>query len=112
MEIVQERLERECGVSVVQTAPSVTYQVRLRDGETHLVESAGDLPDATHIEELREPIVEMQIITPADAIGNIMQLADNKRGEFKKQEYISPQRVILLTYEFPFARSCTTSTIS
>ncbi len=101
MEIVQERLERECGVSVVQTAPSVTYEVVLRDGKVERVEAAGDLPDASHIEELREPWVEMQIITPAEAIGNIMALAETKRGEYKRQEYISPQRVIL-TYEFPF----------
>jgi GTP-binding protein LepA len=101
MEIIQERLERECGVNVVQTAPSVTYEVVLRDGSARIVESAGDLPDASHIEELREPWVAMQIITPADAIGSIMQLAENKRGEYQRQEYLSPQRVIL-TYEFPF----------
>jgi len=101
MDIVQERLERECGVSVVQTAPSVTYEVTLRDGTMKHVESAGDLPDMSQIEELREPIVELQVITPADSIGNIMQLAEQRRGEFKRQEYLSPQRV-LLTYEFPF----------
>ena len=101
MDIVQERLERECGVSVVQTAPSVTYEVRLHDGTIRRVESAGDLPEMGHIEELREPIVEVRIITPADAIGSIMQLAEQRRGEFRKQEYLSPQRV-LLTYAFPF----------
>ncbi len=101
MDIVQERLERECGVSVVQTAPSVTYEVLLRSGEVERVESAGDLPDASHIEELREPWIEMQMITPAEAIGNIMALAETKRGEYQRQEYLSPQRVIL-TYQFPF----------
>jgi len=101
MDIVQERLERECGISVVQTAPSVTYEVALRDGTVKRVESAGDLPDASHIEELREPIIDMQIITPAESIGSIMQLAEQKRGEYKKTEYLSPQRV-MLTYEFPF----------
>jgi len=101
MDIVQERLERECGVSVVQTAPSVTYEVLLRDGTLKRVESAGDLPDMGHIEELREPIIELQVITPADSIGNIMQLAEQRRGEYKKTEYITTQRV-LLTYEFPF----------
>ncbi len=101
MDIVQERLERECGISVVQTAPSVTYEVALRDGIVKRVESAGDLPDASHIEELREPIIEVQIITPAESIGSIMQLAEQKRGEYKKTEYLSPQRV-MLTYEFPF----------
>ena len=101
MDIVQERLERECGVSVVQTAPSVTYEVLLRDGVLKRVESAGDLPDMGAIEELREPIIELQVITPADSIGNIMQLAEQRRGEYKKTEYISTQRV-MLTYEFPF----------
>ena len=101
MDIVQERLERECGISVVQTAPSVTYEVALRDGIVKRVESAGDLPDASHIEELREPIIDMQIIAPAESIGSIMQLAEQKRGEYKKTEYLSPQRV-MLTYEFPF----------
>ncbi len=101
MDIVQERLERECGVSVVQTAPSVTYEVKLRDGAVQVVESAGDLPDMGAIDELREPIIEMQIITPAECVGSIMQLAENRRGDFKKQEYLSSTRVIL-TYEFPF----------
>jgi len=101
MDIVQERLERECGVSVVQTAPSVTYEVVLRDGEVRRVESVGDLPEAASIAELREPWVRMQIITPADAIGGIMQLAEGRRGVFQRQEYLSAQRVIL-TYEFPF----------
>jgi len=101
MDIVQERLERECGVSVVQTAPSVSYEILLRDGSKKRVESAGDLPEMGVIEELLEPIIEMQIITPSDAIGAIMQLADQRRGEYKRTEYISPQRVIL-TYAFPF----------
>jgi GTP-binding protein LepA len=101
MDIVQERLERECGVSVVQTAPSVTYEVVPHDGPVRRVESAGDLPDMGMIAELREPIIETQIITPADAIGSIMQLAEQRRGVYRKTEYLSPQRV-LLTYEFPF----------
>ncbi len=102
MEIVQERLERECGVNVVQTAPSVTYEVELRDGTTKLVEAAGDLPDPSAIEELREPWIEMQIILPAEFVGNIMQLAELRRGVYKRTEYLSPQRV-MLTYDFPFA---------
>jgi GTP-binding protein LepA len=101
MDIVQERLERECGVSVVQTAPSVTYEVTLRSGEEQRVESAGDLPDMGQIAELREPIIELQMITPAESIGAIMQLAEQRRGDYKRQEYLSPQRVIL-TYDFPF----------
>jgi GTP-binding protein LepA len=101
MDIVQERLEREAGVDVVQTAPSVTYEVELNDGRVIHVDAAGDLPDMGHIRELREPMIEMQIITPADSIGAIMQLAEQRRGEFKRTEYLSPQRV-MLTYVFPF----------
>ncbi|MBI5863066.1 MAG: elongation factor 4, partial [Planctomycetes bacterium] len=101
MDIVQERLEREAGIDTVQTAPSVTYEIVLRDGEVKRVDAAGDLPDMGAIEELREPWIEMQIITPADSIGSIMQLAEGRRGEFKRQEYLSPQRV-MITYEFPF----------
>jgi len=102
MEIVQERLERECGVSVVQTAPSVTYEVELTTGEVLTVEAAGDLPDVNKIRELREPWIEMQIITPDDGVGNVMKLAEQRRGIYRKTEYLSPQRV-MLTYEFPFA---------
>ncbi len=102
MEIVQERLERECGVNVVQTAPSVTYEVELATGEVRRVEAAGDLPDANKIRELREPWIEMQIITPDDGVGNVMKLADQRRGIYKRTEYLSPTRV-MLTYEFPFA---------
>ncbi len=101
MDIVQERLERECGVDVVQTAPSVTYEALLTSGEILRVDAAGDLPTADKIDELREPIIETQIITPAESVGAIMKLADQRRGLFKKQEYLSPQRV-MLTYEFPF----------
>jgi len=101
MDIVQERLERECGVDVVQTAPSVTYEVALTDGSVNRVESAGDLPSADRIEQLREPIIDAQLIVPADSVGNMMKLADARRAEYKKTEYISPQRVIL-HYELPF----------
>jgi GTP-binding protein LepA len=101
MDIVQERLERECGIDVVQTAPSVTYEIVLGDKSVKRVDAAGDLPDMGSIEELREPWIELQVITPADAIGAIMQLAESKRGEFKRQEYLSPQRV-MMTYDFPF----------
>ncbi len=102
MDIVQERLGRELGVEVVQTAPSVTYELLMRGGEVRRVDAAGDLPTFDQIEELREPIVEVQLIVPADCIGAIMQLAEQRRGEYKRTEYLSPQRV-LITFEFPFA---------
>lgn len=101
MDIVQERLERECGVEVVQTAPSVTYEVLMTDGEVKRIDAAGDLPSPDKIEEIREPIVEVAMIIPADCVGNIMKLAEQRRGEYKKTEYLSTQRV-MLTYHFPF----------
>ena len=101
MDIVQERLEREAGVGVVQTAPSVSYEVLLKDGKVARVDAAGDLPTLDRVEELREPIVEMQMIIPAESVGSIMALSERRRGEYKKTEYLSPQRV-MLTYHFPF----------
>ncbi|MGE0480001.1 MAG: translation elongation factor 4 [Phycisphaerae bacterium] len=101
MDIVQERLERECGVEVVQTAPSVTYEVLMTDKTTRRVDSAGDLPQPDKIEEVREPIVEVQMIVPADSVGSIMKLGEQRRGVYRRTEYLSPQRV-MLTYDFPF----------
>ena len=102
MEIVQERLEREHGVDVVQTAPTVPYQVELRDGTVKEVDSAGDLPDPSHIEEIREPVVRVDLIVPGDAIGAVMQLAEDRRATYKSTEYLSADRVIL-GYQFPLA---------
>ncbi|TWT44680.1 Elongation factor 4 [Phycisphaerae bacterium RAS1] len=101
MDIIQERLERECGVDVVQTAPSVTYEVLLRDGKTQRFDAASDMPSVDKIEELREPIVEVQMIVPADCVGSIMALGEQRRGEYKRTEYLSQTRV-MLTYHFPF----------
>src|SRR5206468_1065564 len=81
--------------------PSVTYEILMNDDTVKRVDAAGDLPDMGHIKELREPWIELQIITPADSIGAIMGLAEQRRGIYKKTEYLSPQRV-MLTYEFPF----------
>ena len=100
MEIVQERLEREHGVEVVQTAPTVPYQVLKSDKSVVEVDSAGELPDPTFIEEIREPIATVNVIVPAESIGAIMQLAEDRRGVYKKTEYLSSERVIV-SYELP-----------
>ncbi len=102
MEIVQERLEREFDIEVVQTAPTVPYEVLMKNGKVLEVDSAGDLPDANYLEEIREPIVKVDLIVPTDGIGNVMQLADDRRAIYIKTEYLSADRVIL-TYEFPLA---------
>ena len=102
MEIVQERLEREHNVEVVQTAPTVPYEVLDTKGEVFEVDSAGDLPDVNYLEELREPIVKVDLIVPAESIGGVMQLADDRRAIYLETEYLSSDRVIL-SYEFPLA---------
>ena len=102
MEIVQERLEREHNIEVVQTAPTVPYQVLKSDGEVVEVDSAGELPDISYVEEIREPIVRADLIIPAESIGGVMQLAEDRRAVYQKTEYLSSERVIL-TYEFPLA---------
>jgi len=100
MEIVQERLEREGKVEVVQTAPTVSYEVELTDGTTMEVHNPADLPDPANIKEVREPIVRLEIICPMDNIGDLIQLCDARRGTFKAQKYVSDIRQIL-EYELP-----------
>jgi GTP-binding protein LepA len=96
MEIIQERLERENDIEVVQTAPTVTYEILTTDGEVLKVDSPSQLSDITKIEELREPIVKLEIITPKDSIGAIMQLAEQRRCILLKTDYISVTRVMMV----------------
>jgi GTP-binding protein LepA len=100
MRIIQERLEREYPVSVVQTAPTVTYEILQTDGTVTRIESPSELPDPTRIEEVREPITSAQMIIPADCVGVVMQLCLERRGKQKRTEYLSQTRV-LVTYELP-----------
>jgi len=102
MEIVQERLERESHIDIVQTAPNVTYEVLTRNGKTIQIESPAALPDAGEIEEFREPIVRLDIISPGEYVGGLMSLCIDRRGRFLHQEYVSETRVIL-TFEIPLA---------
>jgi GTP-binding protein LepA len=102
MDIVQERLEREYHIEVVQTAPTVPYQVLLTTGQLREVDSAGDLPDATQVQEIHEPIVRVALIIPADCIGALMALAEDRRATYRKTEYLSADRAIL-SYDFPLA---------
>jgi GTP-binding protein LepA len=102
MEIVQERLEREGGVEIVQTAPTVSYQVELTSGELMEIHNPADLPDPAKIVGIREPIVKLEIICPNENIGDIMKLCDSRRGMFKAQRFVSEHRQIL-DYELPLA---------
>jgi len=95
MEIVQERLEREYGLHLIATAPSVGYQVKTRDGGTLEVHNPADLPDEGLIEEISEPWMHISVFTPTDYIGPIMDLATARRGEFTKMEYLDERRVLL-----------------
>ncbi len=102
MEIIQERLERENDVDVVQTAPTVSYQILTTDGEVLRIDSPSQMPDPSVIAELREPIVRMEIITPSEYIGAIMKLADQRRCILIKTDYLSQTRV-MMEYQAPLA---------
>jgi len=102
MEIVQQRLERESNLALVQTAPTVTYEIVSRQGETMHISNPTRIPDPGDIEEFREPLSRVNFILPTESIGAIMQLCEDRRGVFIKTEYLSPARAIL-TYELPLA---------
>ncbi len=102
MEIVQERLEREMNLDLVQSAPNVNYEILMNNGEVQLIEAASELPDPTRFQEVREPIVRVSNIVPAEFVGAIMAICTDKRGEFVNQEYLSKERVII-TYDMPLA---------
>ncbi|MHC4439995.1 MAG: translation elongation factor 4, partial [Planctomycetota bacterium] len=102
MEIIQERLERENDIEVIQTAPTVSYEVLTKDGVVNRIESPGQLPSPNHIEELHEPFVRLEIITGTDTIGAIMKLAESRRCRLIKTDYLSTTRV-MLEYKAPLA---------
>ncbi len=102
MEIVQERLEREYELDLIATAPSVAYQVVIRGGDVIEIASPVDLPDPATIEEIREPWMRIQVFTPADYIGPVMELVTKRRGIYQTTEYLDSQRVVL-TYEMPLS---------
>ena len=102
MSIIQERLERENDVDLVQTAPTVPFEVVMNDDQVRLIESPADLPDAGHFKEIREPIIKADILVRSQDIGALMKLAEERRGTYRKTEYLSPRRV-LLVYEFPLS---------
>ena len=100
MEIVQERLEREFGLNLITTAPSVRYRIKRVGGETIEVDSPAKFPNPSDIEKIEEPIIKAMIITNDESVGGILQLCQDKRGTQKNFEYLSPTRV-MLTYELP-----------
>ena len=100
MEIVQERLEREFNLSLITTAPTVEYRVRLRSGEVIAIDNPEMLPDASNIEAIEEPRTKATIIVPSTYVGAIMELCQERRGEFQHMDYQPGDRVAL-TYDLP-----------
>jgi GTP-binding protein LepA len=102
MEIIQERLEREYDLDVIFTAPSVEYEVLLRDGSLVRIASPVELPSEDEIAEIREPWMKIQIFTPTEFYGTVMELTTRRRGAFIEQEYPAPNRVVL-HFEIPLS---------
>ena len=106
MEIVQERLEREYDLDLIFTAPSVEYEVTLTDGSEITIDNPVELPEETTIREIREPWVQIDVYTPTEFIGQVMDIVTRRRGEFKAQEYLD-QRRVLLSYSIPLVEILT-----
>ena len=102
MEIVKERLEREFGLALIATAPSVEYRVMKTNGEMEIVDNPADLPPAQNIDYIEEPYFRVSIITPKEYTGTLMELCQSRRGDMSKIEYLSPERVEL-HYSIPLA---------
>ncbi len=100
MEIIQERLEREYNLDLIITAPSVVYQVKVRGGDTIMVENPARLPDPGRIESIEEPFMKLTLHMPANCVGAIMQLCVDRRGTQVGMQYVGTDRVIL-AYEMP-----------
>lgn len=100
MEIIQERLEREYDLNLIATTPSVMYQITKKDGKIIKISNPASFPSKIEIEKIEEPYVKVNIITPSQYIGGIMDLVQDRRGTFKNMEYIDEKRAIL-DYELP-----------
>ncbi|HZS11494.1 MAG TPA: elongation factor 4, partial [Nitrospirales bacterium] len=100
MEIIQERLEREYGLTLITTAPTVGYRVWTTSGELQTIDNPAKLPAPNHIERFEEPFIKATIITPERYVGNILQLCQDRRGIQRGLQYLDPTRV-MLTYELP-----------
>ncbi len=102
MEIIRERLEREYNLNLVATAPNVVYSVKLKNGESKIIESPSHMPSPDAIDEIQEPFVKVTLLTPKEFVGPLMELSQERRGELLNMEYLSPERVEL-RYELPLA---------
>jgi len=100
MEIIQERLEREYNLDLVTTAPSVIYRVTKTNGEVLMIDNPTNMPDPGFIEMMEEPIVKATIMTPPEYVGSIMELCQDRRGDYIGMEYVESNRAVL-TYDMP-----------
>lgn len=101
MEIVQERLEREYDLNLITTAPTVVYEVLKTDGEVIQIHNPSDLPEVNYIEEIREPIIQANILVPQEYVGNVISLCVEKRGVQTNMQYMGAQ--VALTYDMPMS---------
>ena len=99
MEIVQERLEREYDMDLITTAPTVVYELLLKDGSVVQIENPSRLPEPSRIEETREPVINVNLLMPQDYVGPVMTLCNSKRGIQKNMQYMGRQ--VMLSYEMP-----------
>lgn len=102
MEVIQERIEREFNIPLITTAPSVIYRVTLTNGDVIEIDNPSNYPDSSKLDFVEEPFVKASIIVPNDYVGAIMELCQNKRGEFVNMEYLDENRVTI-TYNLPLA---------
>ena len=102
MDVIQERLEREFGIDLIMTAPSVVYHINTTDGGTLEVANPSEFPDPTRIENIEEPFVKAQIMVPNDFVGPVMELAQRKRGIFLTMDYLDANRVNII-YNIPLS---------
>lgn len=106
LEIVKERLEREFNLSLITTSPSVSYEIKKTNGEVFTISSPAELPERTEIAEIREPFTRLEIVTPGNYIGNIMELVQSRRGVYKNTSYLDEDRAVL-SYECPLSEIVT-----
>jgi GTP-binding protein LepA len=101
MDIVQERLEREYEMELITTAPTVIYELLLKNAKTEMIENPSRLPDLSTIEEIREPIINLNVLMPHDYVGPVMTLVNSKRGIQKNMQYLGRQ--VMISYEIPLS---------
>lgn len=102
MDVTEERIEREFGINIIATSPSVVYEVTLTSGEEILVDNPNEMPDRTKIKEIKEPYIKTNIFVPSEYIGSVMELCQDKRGEYINMDYITKTRVNI-HYEMPLS---------